>query len=175
MTTRTPFIRAPLVRVLLAAALGAGVTVADAADAARQADVARRGAEVMPFDLVRTTHVFTKTARGGTQRVVAKDAADTGQVRLVREHLHEIEDQFRRGDFSGPAKIHGESMPGLAELKAAPAGAVSIRYADVKGGAMLTYSTADRHLVQALHRWFDAQLDDHGHDAMAGHAHQGHR
>jgi len=163
-------------RILLAAACAAVVSGAGAADAERHADVARRGAEVMPFDLARTTHVFTKSAHGGTQRVVARDDADAGQVRLVREHLHDIEAQFRRGDFSGPTKIHGESMPGLAELKAAPPGSVSIRYADVKGGAMLTYSTADKRLVHALHRWFDAQLDDHGHDAMEGHAaHPGHR
>ena len=47
-----------------------------AADLARQADVAGRGADVMPFDLKATTHVFTKTAHGGVQRVVAKSATD---------------------------------------------------------------------------------------------------
>ena len=144
---------------------------AHAADAARQAEVAQRGAEVMPFRLDATTHVFTKTAQGGVQRVIAKDPADTAQVRLVRTHLREIEAQFRKGDFSGPAHIHGMDMPGLAELKAAPAGSVAIRYRDVKGGAQLTYRTADAQLVAALHRWFDAQLSDHGADAMAGHAH----
>lgn len=93
----------------------------------RQAEVARRGAEVMPFDVAKTTHVFTKTDRGGTQRVVAKDPADAEQVRLVRAHLHEIQAQFRSGDFSGPAHIHGETMPGLAELKGSGLGAVAIR------------------------------------------------
>jgi hypothetical protein len=41
------------------------------ADAQRQADVAQRGAQVMPFDLSATKHVFTKTADGGVQRVIA--------------------------------------------------------------------------------------------------------
>ena len=140
------------------------------AGAQRQADVARRGAEVMPFDLAKTTHVFTKTANGGTQRVVAKDAADAGQVRAVRRHLREIEGQFRQGDFSAPEQIHGASMPGLEDLRTAPRGAVAIRYADVPGGGLLTYSSRDTKLVSALHRWFDAQLSDHGADAMEGHA-----
>jgi hypothetical protein len=139
----------------------------------RQRDVARRGAEVMPFNLEATTHVFTKTARGGIQKVVAKNPSDPGQVRLVREHLRDIQLQFEHGDFSGPAHIHGAEMPGLAELEAAPRGAVSLAYQQVPGGGQLSYSTRDRKLVAALHHWFDAQLSDHGKDAMAGHQHHG--
>jgi hypothetical protein len=43
-----------------------------------------------------TTHVFifSKTRDGGTQRVVAKRASDTAQVRLVREHLRLIGPSF---------------------------------------------------------------------------------
>ncbi|HEX7438551.1 MAG TPA: aspartate carbamoyltransferase [Caldimonas sp.] len=157
--------------IAVAALIGAPWT-ADAADVERQAEVARRGAEVMPFSLKATTHIFTRTDRGGTQRVVAKDASDSVQVRLVREHLHELQRQFRKGDFSGPAHIHGAAMPGLADLKAATPGAISVAYKDVQGGAELTYRTSDATLVAALHRWFDAQLSDHGADAMQGHPHQ---
>jgi hypothetical protein len=160
----------------LALAVSAGVQMdARAADVQRQAEVARRGADVMPFDLKATTHIFTKTERGGVQRVVAKDVSNAVQTRLVREHLREIQQQFKKGDFSGPAHIHGVDMPGLAELKAAAPGAVSVNIADVPGGAELTYTTRDAGLVAALHRWFDAQLTDHGADAMRGHKHhQGH-
>lgn len=156
---------------VLAAALSLPAT---AADAQRQAEVAKLGADVMPFDLKATTHVFTKSADGGTQRVVAKKAADAQQVKLVREHLREIRAQFLKGDFSGPSHIHGADMPGLAELQAAKPGQVTIDYKDVKSGAELTYRTADTKLVAALHRWFDAQLSDHGADAMAGHMHHDH-
>ncbi len=141
------------------------------ADPQRQAEVARRGAEVMPFELAKTTHVFTKTASGGTQRVVAKSPGDVEQVRSVRSHLREVGAQFQRGDYSAPEQIHGESMAGLDALRAAPPGTVSVRYADVPGGGLLTYSSSDPTLVSALHRWFDAQLSDHGADARAGHAH----
>lgn len=155
-------------------ALFAAPLAAQAADAQRQAEVAKLGADVMPFSLKATTHVFTKTAEGGTQRVVAKSAADSMQVRLVREHLHDIQTQFLTGDFSGPSHIHGNEMPGLADLKAAKPGQVAIDYKDVDGGAELTYRTADAKLVAALHEWFDAQLSDHGADAMAGHQHHQH-
>jgi hypothetical protein len=155
-------------------ALFAALPVAHAADTQRQAEVAKRGADVMPFSLEATTHFFTKTAEGGDQRVIANNAADVQQVRLVREHLRDIQRQFLTGDFSGPSHIHGNEMPGLAELQAAKPGQVAITYKDVNGGAELTYRTADAKLVAALHDWFDAQLSDHGADAMAGHQHHQH-
>lgn len=42
----------------------------------RQEEVERRGAQVMPFSLERTLHIFTKTKSGGIQQVVAKDQSD---------------------------------------------------------------------------------------------------
>ena len=147
--------------------------MATMAGAQRQAEVSRRGKDVMPFDLAATTHVFTRTPEGGVQQVHAKNPRDTAQVQSVRRHLHEIRAQFLQGDFSGPSHIHGQDMPGLAELKAARAGQFRITYKDIDGGAALTYTTTDTGLVAALHQWFDAQLSDHGKDAVQGHAHQG--
>lgn len=141
------------------------------ADAQRQAEVSERGKDVMPFSLPATTHIFTKSAEGGIQRVLAKKSSDIAQVKLVRKHLQEIREQFLKGDFSGPSHIHGQDMPGLAELKEAKPGQIAIAYKDVKGGAELTYKTADASLVAALHKWFDAQLADHGKDAVEGHEH----
>ena len=141
------------------------------ADAQRQSEVANRGKDVMPFTLAATTHIFTKDVHGGIQRVVAKKSSDTAQIKLVRKHLQEIREQFLQGDFSGPSHIHGQDMPGLATLKAATPGQIDIAYKDVKGGAELRYKTTDSELVAALHQWFDAQLSDHGKDAMEGHTH----
>ncbi len=153
------------------AAMNHSAHMAAMADASRQSEVAKRGGDVMPFDLAWTTHVFTKTAEGGVQEVVVKKSADGQQVRLIRQHLHQIRAQFLAGDFAGPTQIHGQAMPGLAELKAAKPGQITISYKDVKGGAALTYATPHAALVAALHEWFDAQLSDHGHDAMEGDVH----
>ncbi len=142
-----------------------------AGDEQREAEVRERGADVMPFNLKDTLHTFTKTQTGGTQRVVARDASNAQQVTLVRRHLREIQQQFLHGNFSGPEHIHGAEMPGLAELKAAKPGQIAIDYRDVPGGGELTYKTSDARLQSALHAWFDAQLSDHGADAMEGHQH----
>lgn len=138
-------------------------------NAQRQAEVADRGKDVMPFSLAATTHIFTKTAEGGNQQVVARNPADAAQARMIRQHLQEIRDQFLKGDFSGPSHIHGQDMPGLADLKASRPGQIAIDYKELKAGAQLTYTTSDASLVTALHQWFDAQLTDHGKDAKEGH------
>ena len=142
-------------------------------DAQRQAGVSQRGKDVMPFSLAATTHIFSKGVDGGVQQVVAKNSNDNAQVILVRQHLQQIREEFLKGDFSNPTHIHGQSMPGLADLQAAKPGQISIDYKDVNGGAKLTYKTGMPRLVSALHTWFDAQLSDHGMDAMKGHDHHG--
>jgi hypothetical protein len=130
----------------------------------RQEEVAKRGSKVMPFDLEQTTHVFQKLDDGGLQKVVVKDPANKKQIALIQSHLKEESEKFRKGDFSDPAKIHGEDMPGLAELKTA-AGKIDIRYSTLPDGAQIRYSTKDPKIVTALHQWFTAQLSDHGHHA----------
>lgn len=165
----------PLPRLALVLLSSLPLAAVQAADPQREAEVARRGSDVMPFDLKATMHVFTKLDDGGVQRVAARRVDDAAQVNLVRAHLRDIQRQFLQGDFSGPSHIHGQQMPGLAELQATTPGQIGIGYADVPGGAELSYRTTDARLVAALHRWFDAQLSDHGADAMAGHhgAHHG--
>jgi hypothetical protein len=132
-----------------------------------QADVAARGAQVMPFDLDATTHIFTKTDNGGTQRVVADNPGDATQVQLIREHLRTERENFARGDFDDPARIHGMDMPGVDEL-AAGYTRVSVTYTERPDGAELSYTTDDPQLVDAVHEWFDRQVADHGNHAQAG-------
>jgi len=144
-----------------------------AAPPQRQAEVAARGAEVMPFDLQGSSHVFTKSRNGGLQQVLIKNPRDTAQLRLVRSHLREIAARFEQGDFSAPAQIHGEDMPGLAQLKQAKPGEIAIHYRDLPNGAQIRYATSNPALVPALHQWFDAQLEDHGAHATEGHEHHG--
>lgn len=134
---------------------------ASVATAARQSLVATRGAEVMPFDLERTTHIFEKMEDGGLQQVVADDATDAGQIALIRAHLAEEAERFQQGDFHDPTMIHGEDMAGLHELMSGAAH-VDIGYSELPDGAQIRYTTADAALVAALHAWFDAQLADHG-------------
>lgn len=153
--------------LLLAVAPAFGQT----ADSSRQEAVRERGAYVMPFDMNGTTHIFTKTPEGGVQRVVVKSPGDTKQTALIRRHLKDIADRFARGDFGAPTDVHGAEMPGLAALKAAVPGKLHVRYRELQSGAEIQYSSRDPKLISALHEWFDAQVADHGTDAMAGHDH----
>ena len=154
--------------LLLAVAPAFGQT----ADPSRRQAVRERSTDVMPFDMNATTHIFTKTPNGGVQRVVVKNPGDAEQTALIRRHLKDIADQFARGDFGAPTNVHGADMPGLAALKAAVPGEVHVRYRDLHSGAEIQYSSRDPKLVSALHEWFDAQVADHGTDAMAGYDHE---
>jgi len=159
-----------LAGIVVVAALAAGGYLWEARDAGgtdRRAEVARRGAAVMPFDLERTTHVFAKRSDGGIQTVLADDPDDSEQVALVRAHLGEEAEKFRRGDLDDPGRIHGMEMPGLSEL-AAGAGRIEIVYAEVPAGGEIRYRANDPSLVSALHAWFDAQVSDHGAHAESG-------
>ncbi|HEX6418924.1 MAG TPA: hypothetical protein VFZ77_10525 [Acidimicrobiales bacterium] len=133
----------------------------------RRAEVAERGAQVMPFDLDATTHVFEPRDDGLVQRVVADDPGDSEQVGLVREHLADEAARFAAGDLGDPAAIHGRDMPGLADIEAGH-DRIDVRYRDLPGGASITYTTADPDLVGALHAWGDAQVSDHGAHAEHG-------
>jgi hypothetical protein len=127
----------------------------------RQAEVAARGAQVMPFDLEQTTHVFQQLPDGGLQTVTAKDVANTEQIALIQAHLREEAVKFRRGDFGDPATIHGQDMPGLADLKAGAA-KIDVEYTALPHGGQIRYATTDPTLIMALHHWFAAQISDHG-------------
>ena len=150
------------------------LVAAGCSDASRQEDVAARGAEMMPFDLERTTHVFEERPDGGVQRVVADEAGDSTQIALIREHLREEAERFDAGDFADPAQIHGDDMPGLSEMRA-HGGRLAVEYADLPQGGQIRYTSDDSTLVGAVHRWFAAQRSDHGsHAQSGGHAHDGH-
>ena len=127
----------------------------------RRAEVAEKGSRVMPFDLAKTTHRFESLPDGGLQTVTAKNPADTLQIRLIREHLRSESERFPRGDFEDPMAIHGHAMPGIAELRAG-AGKFEVKYEEVPTGATIRYRSSDAGLIDALHRWFEAQRMDHG-------------
>ena len=153
------------VELLTVLALATAAACADDPDTTdRQAEVAERGADVMPFDLDATTHRFTPTDDGLVETVVADDPDDAEQVELVQGHLAEEAERFRAGDFDDPAAIHGHDMPGLAALEDG-ATRIDIGLDLVADGARLTFTTADPDLVDALHLWGEAQVADHGQHA----------
>lgn len=158
--------------IVLVAGCGQEGDGAGDGDADRQAEVAARGAEVMPFDLDATTHRFDPLGDGLLQTVVVDDPADDAQIALVRGHLAEEAERFAHGDFDDPATIHGDDMPGLEHLRTG-FDDVDVTYAEVPDGATITYTSARADLVAALHAWAEAQVTDHGdHAEHAEHSQQ---
>jgi hypothetical protein len=131
-----------------------------------QEHVHQKAHGIMPFDMAKTVHIFKMTESGGVQRVVAKDPGAADQISLIRKHLQHEAESFRRGDYSDPAMLHGTGMPGLKELQAG-ASRIKVSYASLPAGAEITFETTDLRLLTALHRWFGAQLSEHGADARA--------
>jgi hypothetical protein len=129
-----------------------------------QAMIHDMGHRVMPFELSKTQHIFEMTDNGGIQQVIVKNSSDKEQIRPIQEHLQHLATEFRAGDFSTPASLHGADMPGLKEL-AAGAARIKVEYAALPNGGQITFTTNDLHLITAIHRWFGAQLSDHGADA----------
>jgi hypothetical protein len=121
---------------------------------------------VMPFDIGKTLHVFKMTESGGEERVIVREPAHADQVPLIRQHLRMEAERFQHGDYSDPAALHGARMPGLDEL-AQGARRIRVSYAELPDGARIVFGTSDARLVTAIHRWFGAQLSEHGADARA--------
>ena len=150
-------------------ALGADYPAWGQSDSARLDAIAERGAQVMPFALDKTLHVFTPTDQGGVQEVIARQPDDREQITLIRQHLAEIAAAFSRGDFSGPISIHGETMPGLAALRSGGK-SLRIEYRELPNGGRIDYLAATPELISAIHQFFAAQLNDHARHAISGHA-----
>ena len=148
------------------ALLVATAMVALAADTTRQAHVHEMSGHVMPFEMSKAMHVFEMTETGGIMSVIAKDPGDAQQVQLIQQHLRHESQLFQQGDFSDPMTLHGHDMPGLREMSAA-AGKISVTYATQPDGAQITFTAHDIHFITAIHRWFGAQLSDHGADATS--------
>ncbi|WP_367155351.1 aspartate carbamoyltransferase [Methylomonas sp. HYX-M1] len=137
------------------------------ASSARLDEVAERGRHAMPFALEKTLHIFEKTPHGGIQQVIANNPSDQTQIGLIRRHLAELNMRFKQGDFSRQRQVHGDTMPGLAEL-AASHSRIQFNYRELSNGAEIEYSAEDPGLVDAIHRYFNAQLRDHARHATDG-------
>ncbi|TCO82713.1 hypothetical protein EV699_104105 [Plasticicumulans lactativorans] len=155
----TPF------NALAALLLACAVTPAPA-QMTQQEHVHQMSHGVMPFDVSRSVHIFRMTEQGGVQRVIARDAGAGEQIALIQQHLAHEAERFQNGDYSDPAKLHGPAMPGIRELQEG-ASRIRVSYTALPDGAEITFETTDIHLLTAVHRWFGAQLSEHGADAKA--------
>jgi hypothetical protein len=132
----------------------------------QQEHVHQMAHSVMPFEMSKTVHIFKMTESGGVLRVVSKDPGATDQIALIQQHLKHEAKRFQHGDYSDPATLHGADMPGIKDLETG-ASHIKVSYTVIPSGAEITFETTDLHLLTAIHRWFGAQLSEHGADAKS--------
>lgn len=123
------------------------------------AAVQTRGAAVMGVDQYTSTHRFESRPDGG-RIVLQRDSADADGTARIRAHLRDIAVRFRRGDFTLPGAVHGETVPGTAVMAARRN---AIRYAvdTLPRGGMVTIVTRDPKARAAIHEFLDYQRRDH--------------
>lgn len=143
---------------------------AETSSSERQSEVHQRTQLATSYDLNKTLQTFTQTVHGGVQHVIAKFANDKEQIKLIRDNLRKMADDFKKGNFSETERIHGTDMPGLAQLKRAQLDDIKYEYESLENGAQIHYSSEYPQYIQALREWIEAQAIDHNNDVIDEHS-----
>jgi hypothetical protein len=127
----------------------------DAAFAALQA----RGQQGMGVDQYASAHLFDALEDGGRIEL-QMNADDPAAVARIREHLQEIARAFQAGDFSTPAFVHMQPVPGSAVM-AAKRAVITYAYRELPRGGEVRITTRDPDAVVAVHQFMAFQRQDH--------------
>lgn len=153
--------RLPLMLALIA---GVAPTWATAQSSAPTADpdfeaLQRRGAMGMGVDQYASTHVFDALPDGGRIEY-QHDRDDAEGIEQIRRHLQEIQAAFESGDFSTPAFVHAQEVPGT-DVMAARGEHIEYVYQDLPRGGELRLITDDPEALEAIRSFMDFQRSDH--------------
>jgi hypothetical protein len=118
-----------------------------------------RGTMAMGVDQDRSTHRFTSLPDGGRIELTS-DVDDSAATAAIRKHFADIEKAFAEGDFSIPAMVHDQDVPGTDVMKA-KAAVITYRMREVPRGAELRITTRDKGAIAAVHRFLLFQRTEH--------------
>jgi hypothetical protein len=124
------------------------------------AQMNHRGAQVMGFDQDKTTHHFFLYEDGGAIDVSVKDAADKTNLDAIRAHLPHIVVMFSEGNFEAPMMVHGTTVPGTPEMKAAKT-AIKWVYEETPKGGRVNITTTNAAALKGVHAFLTYQITDH--------------
>src|SRR6185369_17537166 len=103
---------------------------------------------------------------------LVRDTDDSAGVAQIRRHLREIADAFSRGDFSTPAFVHMQSVPGT-RVMAAKRAVITYEPRDLARGGELRIRTSDHEALHAIHEFMAFQRQEHhapgAHDSSMSH------
>ena len=137
-----------------AAHAGQGVG-SDSAFAALQ----QRGRRAMGVDQYTSTHRFDASPDGGRIEL-QRDVDDSAGVTQIRTHLRDIVRAFAAGDFSTPAFVHMQEVPGVSVM-AAKRASITYTYRALPRGAEVRIRTNDAEALTAIHEFLRFQRQDH--------------
>jgi hypothetical protein len=127
----------------------------DSAFAAMQA----RGRQAMGVDQYTSTHHFDALPDGG-RIALQSDRGDSTAVATIRAHIREIARAFATGDFSTPALVHMQTVPGTRVL-AAKRAVITYQPRDLPRGAELRIRTSDPEALRAIAEFMAFQRGEH--------------
>jgi hypothetical protein len=131
----------------------------DAGEDAAFSALQDRGEVSMGVDQYASTHLFDELPDGG--RIEFQyDSDDPQEVEVIRGHLREIEVAFRNGDFSTPAFVHAQEVPGT-DVMSERREHIEYRYEDLPRGGELRLTTSDPEALLAIHEFMAFQRGDH--------------
>ena len=129
----------------------------DSAFKAMQARGADRRA--MGVDQNTSMHQFDALPDGGRIELV-RTVDDSAGVAQIRKHLREIAAAFKKGDFSIPAFVHQQSVPGTAVM-AKKRDVITYTERDLPRGGEVRITTKDPEAIAAIHEFMAFQRHDH--------------
>ena len=119
----------------------------------------RRGEKAMGVDQYTSTHKFDALENGGRIELL-RDTDDSAGVSQIRQHIREIAQAFKNGDFTTPAMVHMQTVPGTVVMRA-KRGVITYEPHDLPRGAELVIRTADPDAVRAIHEFMAFQRGEH--------------
>ena len=127
---------------------------------AHHRDMLTRGAQAMGFDQERTVHHFLLYEDGGAIDVAVKEASDHANLHAIRQHLPEIAELFKAGDFDKPALTHAQLVPGTVEMTRLKE-RITYQYEETPAGGRVRIVTRDAPALAAVHTFLRFQIEDH--------------
>ena len=113
----------------------------------------------MGVDQYTSTHRFEALPDGGRIEL-QRDDEDGAGVATIRTHLREITRAFASGDFSAPAFVHMQEVPGVKVMTARRA-EISYTYRDLPRGGEVRIQTKAPEALTAIHEFLAFQRIDH--------------
>jgi hypothetical protein len=125
----------------------------------------QRGKVAMGVDQYSSIHHFDDLADGGRIRL-ERDKDDAVGTRAIQTHLRGIAKAFSTGDFTTPAFVHMQNVPGSAGM-AKQRAAIHYTVKTLPRGGELRITTIDTAALRAVHEFLAFQRGEHH---AAGHS-----